>query len=305
MAGIVLALVIVGRTMPELPSGALPDPVELLRALLRFDTSNPPGRERECLEFVAEQLHGARIETKFFARNPERPNLVARVAGRGDAPPLLLYGHVDVVPARDDEWSTPPFGGELVDGEVWGRGALDMKGGVAMLVAALLRAAGDEARPAGDLVLALTSDEERGSELGAKFLVEEHAQEFAGVRHAISEFGGPTEWISGRPFYPIQVAEKQACTVRAVVRGPGGHASTRVRGTAVAKLGRLLALFDRNRLPVHVTPVVREMLTTMAGALPLHKRIALRPLLTPSLTDRVLDALGADGRSLDPLLHNT
>ncbi|MGH3025749.1 MAG: M20/M25/M40 family metallo-hydrolase, partial [Gaiellaceae bacterium] len=270
-----------------------------------FDTSNPPGRERDCLEFVGELLQHAGVESRFLARDPERPNLLARIPGRGEAPPLLLYGHVDVVPAEGEEWRHPPFSGDVIDGDVWGRGALDMKSGVAILIAAVLRAAAGEKSPAGDLVLALTCDEEAGSEHGAKFLVDEHAEEFADVRHAISEFGGTTEWVAGRPFYPIQLAEKQACTIRAVIRGAGGHASTRVRDTAAGKLGRLLTLLERKRLPVHVTPVAREMLTAMAAALPLHQRLALRPLLAPPLTDRVLSIMGTEGRSLDPILHNT
>ena len=110
--------------------------VELLQALIRFDTSNPPGNERACIEFVGGLLERAGIEHRYLALEDDRPNLVARVAGRGEAPPLLLYGHVDVVPADPREWRHPPFGGDLVDGEVWGRGALDMKGGVAMLVSA-------------------------------------------------------------------------------------------------------------------------------------------------------------------------
>src|SRR3954464_14832913 len=107
--------------------------VELLQTLIRFDTSNPPGNERACLEFVGGLLKRAGVEPRYVALEAPRPNLVARVSGRGEAPPLLLYGHVDVVAANPSEWSHPPFGGELIDGEVWGRGALDMKSGVAML----------------------------------------------------------------------------------------------------------------------------------------------------------------------------
>jgi len=287
------------------PDLAPPDPVELLRTLLRFDTSNPPGNERPCLEFIAELLRRAGLEPRFLARDPERPNLIARVRGRGEAPPLLLHGHVDVVPAQADEWRQPPFAAELVDGEVWGRGALDMKSGVAMLVTALLRTVTDRTPPAGDLVLALTSDEEAGSEFGAKFLVEAHADEFAGIRYAISEFGGSTMWIGGRSFYPIQVAEKQACTLRATIRGSGGHPSLAIGDTALGKLGRLLSLLERKRLPVHITPIVRAMLETMADGLPLLHRLALRPVLAPPLTDRILTIFGTDGRALDPLLHNT
>ena len=279
-----------------------PDPVELLRELIRFDTSNPPGNERPCIEYVADVLRASGVEP-LIVGNPERPNLVARLAGRGESPPLLLYGHVDVVPADPAEWQHDPFAGDLVDGVVWGRGALDMKGGVAMLVSAFLRAAAEP--PPADLILTLASDEEAGSRLGAKLLVEEHAELFDGVRFALSEIGGFTEWVGGRRLYPIQVAEKQRCLIRATIHGAGGHPSTVVQDTAATNLGKLLTRLDKRRLPVHFTPVVREMLAAMAGALPLYERLALRPLTVPALTDRILDLFGKDAESLDPLLHNT
>ncbi|MDQ6775884.1 MAG: M20/M25/M40 family metallo-hydrolase [Actinomycetota bacterium] len=119
----------------------------------------------------------------------QRPNVVARVPGRGAAPPLLLHGHADVVPASG-VWRHPPFSGELVDGHVWGRGTLDMKGGLAMILAAVLRASRAATPPPGDLIFAATSGEETGGAEGAAFLVREHAHLFAGVRHAVSEFGG-------------------------------------------------------------------------------------------------------------------
>ncbi len=284
---------------------AVPDSVELLRALIRFDTSNPPGNERLCLEFVADLLRKAGVEPLVVARDPDRPNLVARLRGRGDSPPLLLYGHVDVVPANPREWAHAPFAGDLADGEVWGRGALDMKGGVAMLVAVILRAAAEQLEPAGDLILALASDEETGSEFGAKFLVDEHADLFDGVRYGLGEIGGFTEWVGERRLYPIQVAEKQRCLVQATIRGAGGHPSTVVRKTAAGKLGQLLTALEKRRLPVHVTPVVQAMLGAMAEALPVHQRLALRPLVSPPFTDRLLDLFGKDAASLDPLLHNT
>lgn len=286
------------------PNGA-GNPVELLRKLLRFDTSNPPGNERQCLEFVADLLRESGLEPRPLARSEDRPNLVARLRGRGASPPLLLYGHVDVVPANPSEWSHDPFGGEVIDGEVWGRGAIDMKGGVAMIIAALLRAAREGLEPAGDLILSLASDEETGSELGAKYLVEEHADLFDGVRYALSEIGGFTQWVGGRRLYPVQVAEKQRCLIRATIRGAGGHPSTVVRATAAHKLGRFLTRLEKRRLPVHLMPVVREMLRAMAAALPIHERLALRPLTVPVITDRLLDLFGKDAESLDPLLHNT
>ena len=281
------------------------DPVELLQTLLRFDTSNPPGNVRPCLEYLAGLLRDAGADPRFCAREHDRPNVVARLGGRGDAPPLLLHGHVDVVPARRHEWQRDPFGGELVEGQIWGRGALDMKSGVAMMVASFLRATRERLKPAGDLVLVLASDEETGSACGAKYLVEQHSELFEGVRFALGEIGGFTRWVGGRRLYPIGVAEKQRCLVRATISGAGGHASSVVRGTAADKLGRLLTTLEKRRLPVHVTPVLREMLRAMRGALPLSRRLALGPLALPVLTDRLIDLFGEDTRPLDPLLHNT
>ena len=279
--------------------------VELLQALIRFDTSNPPGNERACLEFVGGLLDQAGIEHRYLTLEPERPNLVARVSGRGEAPPLLLYGHVDVVPADPGEWSHPPFAGDLVDGEVWGRGALDMKSGVAMLLSALIAAASTESRPPGDVILVLTSDEEAGSRTGMRFLIEEHADLFNGVRHGLSEFGGYTLWHGSRRFVPIAVAEKQRCLVRATVRGPAGHASTVVVEPASEKLGVLLARLASRSLPVHVTPAAQLMLESMAQALPVHERLLIRGVLAPRAGRGLLRLLGSAGRTLTPLVCNT
>jgi acetylornithine deacetylase/succinyl-diaminopimelate desuccinylase-like protein len=129
------------------------DNVELLQRLIQFDTTNPPGHTSECISYIDGLLTEAGIEPKILAKSPESPNLVARLSGQGHAPPLLLYGHVDVVTAENQQWTHRPFGGEVVDGFVWGRGALDMKGGVAMMLAALLRAKAEELALPGDVVL--------------------------------------------------------------------------------------------------------------------------------------------------------
>jgi acetylornithine deacetylase/succinyl-diaminopimelate desuccinylase-like protein len=279
-------------------------PVELLQQLLRFDTSNPPGNERECIDWIRGLLEGLDCEVRVLAHAPERPNLIARLAGRGEGAPLLLQGHVDVVAARG-QWQHGPFAGELHNGYVWGRGALDMKGGVAMMLAAFMRAAVAEQRPPGDVILCLMVDEESGSDLGAEFLVREHPELFAGVRYAIGEFGGFTMDVAGRRFYPIMVAEKQVCWSLATLRGSAGHGSVPIRGGAMGRLGRLLHRLDRRRLPVHVTPVVRSMIEAIATDAPPTLAIPLKALLLPTVTDRLLDAFGERGRIFDPLLHNT
>lgn len=280
-------------------------PVELLQRLIRFDTTNPPGNEAECIEFVRGLLEDAGCETDVYAKEPGRPNLVTRLRGTDTAAPLLLYGHVDVVTTAGQPWSRAPFGGDLVDGYVWGRGALDMKGGVAMLVSAFLRAKAEGLRPPGDVVLAILSDEEAGGDLGAKFLVEDHPQLFEGVRHALGEFGGFSMELGGKRFYPIQVAEKQICWLKATIRGPGGHGAMINRGGTMARLGRFLGDLDRKRLPVHVTPVARELVERVASELPRPQRIVLEAMLKPRFTDRALRLVGERARTFEPMLRNT
>jgi acetylornithine deacetylase/succinyl-diaminopimelate desuccinylase-like protein len=279
-------------------------PVELLRRLLRFDTSNPPGDERECIAWIRGLLEELGCEVRIVAQDPERPNLIARLPGRGASAPLLLQGHVDVVAARG-EWQHGPFAGDLADGYVWGRGALDMKGGVAMMLAAFMRAKARGVQPPGDVILCLLADEEAGSPLGAEFLVREHPELFDGVRYSIGEFGGFTMDVAGRRFYPVMVAEKQICWMQATLRGPSGHASMPIRGGAMGKLGRLLRALDSRRLPVHVTPVARSMIEAIAAEVPATLAVPLKGLLVPGLTDRLLGVFGERGRIFDPLLHNT
>jgi acetylornithine deacetylase/succinyl-diaminopimelate desuccinylase-like protein len=279
-------------------------PVELLAQLLRFDTTNPPGNERECIEWIRGRLVGLGCVVRILGRTPERPNLIARLPGAGAAPPLLLQGHVDVVAAAGS-WRHEPFAGELHDGYIWGRGALDMKGGVAMMLAAFMRTAAAGRVPPGDVILCLMSDEEAGSELGARFLVEEHPELFDGVRYAIGEFGGFSLELAGRTLYPIMVAEKQICWTRATLRGPAGHGSMPLAGGAMGRLGRLLSSLDGRRLPVHVPGATRAMVEAIAAELPAPLAAPLRGLLKPRLTDRILDLLGERGRIFDPLLHNT
>jgi acetylornithine deacetylase/succinyl-diaminopimelate desuccinylase-like protein len=289
----------------EVSAQAIQDrPGEILQRLIRFDTSNPPGNERECIEWIRGLLEDLGCDVQIVAREPDRPNLIARLTGRGEAAPLLLQGHVDVVAARG-KWTHPPFGGELHDGYIWGRGALDMKGGVAMLLAAFMRAKASGVVPPGDVILCVLADEEAGSDLGANFLVSEHPELFEGVRYSLGEFGGFTLQIAGRSFYPIMVAEKQVCWMRATLKGRAGHGSMPVRGGAMGKLGRLLARLDSKRLPVHVTPVARSMVEAIGAELPSPLAAALRGLLVPQLTDRLLDLGGERLRTFEPLLHNT
>ncbi|MDQ3930177.1 MAG: M20/M25/M40 family metallo-hydrolase [Chloroflexota bacterium] len=289
-------------------TGTLPiyeQPAELLRNLLRFDTTNPPGNERECILYLDGLLRDAGIDTEIAGRDDNRPNLIARLERRGNAPGLLLQGHVDVVNTEGQNWTHPPFSADIADGHIWGRGALDMKGAVAMMVAAVLRAKAEGLEPAGDIVFAALADEERGGDYGAKYLVENHPHLFNGLRYAIGEAGGESLPLGGRVFYPIQVTEKQTCRLKVTLTGPGGHGSVPLRGGAMAKLGRLLTTLDSQRLPVHITPVVNRMLGEMSAALPEPLKGVVGALLDPTTTDSALDGMGELGRILNPMLHNT
>jgi acetylornithine deacetylase/succinyl-diaminopimelate desuccinylase-like protein len=280
-------------------------PVELLQELVRFDTTNPPGNEAAIIAYLDEIISGAGIDTTIRALDPNRPNLIARLKGIGDAPPLLMQAHVDVVTTANQEWQHDPFGGELIDGYVWGRGTLDMKNTVAMYTAALLRLKADGIQPAGDIILAIVSDEENGGNYGAKFLAEQHPDLFEGVRYSIGESGGFTFYMGGQKLYPIQVAEKQICTMTAIMRGPGGHGSAPIKNGAMAKLGRVLIKLDTERLPVHITPVIEKMIKEMTSHMPAEMAEMLPRLLDPETTDAVLEGLGPLSRNFVPLFHNT
>jgi len=280
-------------------------PAELLQNLIRFDTTNPPGNELDCVKYIDKLLTEEGFQTTLLAKVPNRPNLITRLKGRGTASPLLLYGHVDVVTTANQDWTHPPFEGKVLDGWVWGRGALDMKSGIAMMLTAMLKAKSEGLIPAGDIVLAIFCDEETVGPLGANFLVENHPDLFHGIHYALGEFGGFTFYLGKQKFYLIQVAEKQICWMKAIIRGEGGHGSMPVRGGAMAKLGQLLQQLEQHSLPVHITPAARNMIDTMASTLPFLSGFVFRRLLNPRLTNSVLKLIGESRKNIEPLLRHT
>jgi acetylornithine deacetylase/succinyl-diaminopimelate desuccinylase-like protein len=278
--------------------------VDLTRDLIQLDTTNPPGQEHIAVDLIERVLDEAGISSSRYENARGRPNLVARLKGQGKAPPFLMQGHVDVVTTVNQEWTHKPFGGEIVGGYLWGRGALDMKSGVAMMVSAILQAHANGGAP-GDLVLAVLADEEAGGNQGAKWLVENHPQLFAGIKHGIGESGGVVQHLGGRRFYPIMVSEKRGCQILATLRGPGGHGSIPTHGGAMAKLGALLTKLDTAHLPVHITPPVKLLLEGMRDALEEPWKGRMAALLDPVRADATLAEIGPMGRNLDAALHNT
>jgi acetylornithine deacetylase/succinyl-diaminopimelate desuccinylase-like protein len=261
----------------------VPDVVELTRQLVRFDTTNPPGNEAVCMKHLADLLTDAGLDCQLLGEHGDRPNLVARLSGTGSAPPLLLHAHLDVVPTAGQRWSRPAFEAELIDDCVWGRGTIDMKGGVAMMVSALLRLIASGHRPGADLVLALVGDEEAGSYTGAHYLVREHPHLFDGVRYAIGEDGGASIGLGGRRLHPIVVAEKRACWLRVTLRGPGGHASRMApESNPIRQLNRLLTAVGTGGLGAQPTMAVRRMLAELGaaagpGLAPVYQALAADP----------------------------
>jgi acetylornithine deacetylase/succinyl-diaminopimelate desuccinylase-like protein len=197
---------------------------QLLQQLIRLDTTNPPGNETLAAELLRDFLEAAGVECALYARVPERANLVARIRGRGDGPSLALLSHTDVVLADPSEWQRDPFGGELVDGEIWGRGALDMKGEVAASAVALATLAREGWRGSGDLIFVAAADEEVGDGFGLQWLVEAHPDAVR-ADFSINEGGGDRVELGGRVLYLCATAEKMSAPFVLRVRGRSGHAS--------------------------------------------------------------------------------
>ncbi len=279
-------------------------PEILLQNLIRFDTSNPPGNEYDCINYIKDVLEAYQIPVKIIAKDPKRPNLYARLNGEGKKPPLLLFGHVDVVPAKEENWKYPPFEGAIKEDFVWGRGALDMKGADAMMLAAILTAKVRKLSLPGDVILCFTSDEEDKSDCGARFLVEEHAALFEGCKYGISEFGGFPLFIGGKTFYPIEVEQKQICRLKVTITGPTGHGSTLVENSAASKLAGFLARVTSKKLPLHFTPTVKMMFKKMAKHAVFPFNLIFYSLLSPTLNPLLFSLLGKQSATFAPFFHN-
>jgi acetylornithine deacetylase/succinyl-diaminopimelate desuccinylase-like protein len=237
--------------------------VETLRALVRLDTTNPPGNERIAADYIAEALTRDGIDHVIRESAPTRASLVARIRGGNSAEaPLLLSSHTDVVPVERDGWSREPFSAELVDGCVWGRGSIDMKSKSAMDLAIMGAIKRSGTVPNRDLIMAAVADEEAGSDLGAKFLVERHP-ELVRAGYVLNEVGGFTVYLGTRRFYPIQIAEKGFVTIRMKVTAAPGHGSMPRRDTAISRMAELVTKIVNTPMRRRVSPLMRRTLDTM------------------------------------------
>jgi acetylornithine deacetylase/succinyl-diaminopimelate desuccinylase-like protein len=248
--------------------------VDICRDLLRIDTTNTGDNEtsageRVAAEYVAEKLAEAGLEPHLHESRPGRASVVARFEGADPARDgLLVHAHLDVVPADPAEWSVPPFAGEIKDGYLWGRGAIDMKDFDAMVLALVRQMRREGRKPPRDVVLAFVADEEAGSTYGAKFLVEEHAAYFDGCTEAIGEVGGFSVSLGGdERFYLIETAQKGIDWLRLHARGRPGHGSMINDDNAVTAVAEAVARVGRHKFPMSLTPTVRAFLEQVADAL--------------------------------------
>jgi acetylornithine deacetylase/succinyl-diaminopimelate desuccinylase-like protein len=221
--------------------------VGLLSRLIRADTSNPPGDARAAAQILERYFRDNGIEVTIVGERPELPNCIARLAGTGGGPSLLMLGHLDVVPADSKEWSQPPFSGLVKDGYVWGRGALDMKNQLAAQAVAFVRqarrtAAGQRLR--GDLVFAATADEETGARCGAAWLLK-NAPDLVRTDFVINEGGMDLFEVDGRRLYTIHTGEKGYADCRVTLHGRAGHGSVPLHhGNAISGLAHVIAAFE-------------------------------------------------------------
>ncbi|WP_120052891.1 M20/M25/M40 family metallo-hydrolase [Streptomyces griseorubiginosus] len=277
--------------------------VDLCRDLIRFDTSNygdhsGPG-ERKAAEWVAEKLAEVGLDPQIYESHPGRASTVARIAGEDPSrPALLIHGHLDVVPANAQDWTHDPFSGEVADGCVWGRGAVDMKDMDAMTLAVVRDRLRSGRRPPRDIVLAFLADEEAGGTFGARHLVDHHPDLFEGVTEAISEVGGFSFTVNEqRRLYLIQTAEKGMHWMKLTVAGTAGHGSMIHRDNAITELSEAVARLGRYKFPVRVTKTTRAFLDELGDALGTE--------LDPEDMEGTLARLGGIAKLIGATLSNT
>jgi acetylornithine deacetylase/succinyl-diaminopimelate desuccinylase-like protein len=276
---------------------------DLLSRLIQVDTTNPPGNETAAAELLRDYLVASGLECELYARVPERASLVTRIKGTGDGPTLLFLGHTDVVRADAAEWSVPPFSGEVRADEVWGRGALDMKGQVAASAVAIASLSREGFEPSGDLIFAATADEEVGDGFGLSWLCEQHPD---AVRcdYAINEGAGDRLELGGAPYYICSTSEKMSAPFRIRVHGRAGHASMPgIADNALVKAAKLIERIASFRPEPRIEQEVEAFLRAVLGEVPSPHEIVARtqgvhraaaelvePLLGPTFAPTMITA---------------
>ncbi|MFF1878898.1 M20/M25/M40 family metallo-hydrolase [Leifsonia sp. NPDC058230] len=255
-----------------LDDSGLDETAVIARDLIRFDTTNyGEGRsngETDAAEYVEARLTAMGLEPRMFDSDPGRTSVVARVPGRDSSKPaLVVHGHLDVVPADPRNWSVDPFGGEIKDGLLWGRGAVDMKNMDAMILTAVGDILGAGRQPERDLVVAFFADEEDGGRRGSHYLVDNHAELFAGATEAISEVGGYSIDLDGQRAYLMQTGEKSLVWIKLIARGRAAHGSRLIRDNAITRLAEAVVAVGRHEWPIQLTDTTSQLLAEVSRIL--------------------------------------
>ena len=268
---------------------------DLLTRLIKLDTTNPPGNETLAAELLRDYLEAAGVECALYARVPERANLVARIAGRGSGPTLALLSHTDVVLADAEAWERDPFGGELVGDEIWGRGALDMKGEVAASAVALATLAREGWRGDGDLIFIAAADEEVGAGFGLQWLVEEHPDAVR-ADFSVNEGAGDRVELGGKVLYLCATAEKMSSPFELRVHGRAGHgAMPSIADNALVKAATLIERLGAFQVEPRLIPEVEGLLAALLGEVP----------PAPDALARAREIAPLAGELIEPLLGMT
>jgi acetylornithine deacetylase/succinyl-diaminopimelate desuccinylase-like protein len=268
---------------------------ELLQRLIRLDTTNPPGNETLAATLLRDYLEVAGVECHLYARVPERANLVARIPGRGSGPTLALLSHTDVVLADAGAWEQDPFGGELVGDEIWGRGALDMKGEVAASAVALATLAREGWRGDGDLIFVAAADEEVGAGFGLQWLVEEHPDAVR-ADFSVNEGAGDRIELGGKVLYLCATAEKMSSPFELRVHGRSGHAAMpSIADNALVKAAPLVERLGAFQAEPRLIPEVEGFLAALLGEVP----------SAPDALARAREIAPLAGELIEPLLAMT
>ena len=247
----------------------LEETARIAQELIRFDTTNyGEGRskgETEAAEYLGAHLEKLGLTTTYVDAAERRTSVVARVEGSDPSlPALVVHGHSDVVPADPANWSVDPFAGEVREGMLWGRGAVDMKNMDAMMIGALTDILGAGKQPRRDLVIAFFSDEENGGVLGSHYLVDNRPELFAGATEAISEVGGYSVTLNGTRAYLLQTGEKALIWIKVIARGTAAHGSRVIHDNAVTKLAEAVAILGRREWPIHLTETTEQLVGELA-----------------------------------------
>jgi acetylornithine deacetylase/succinyl-diaminopimelate desuccinylase-like protein len=275
------------------------------RALLRVNTTNPPGNEMEGVRYLAALLDREEIPYEILEPQPTRGSIVARLKGDGSLPPLLLTSHLDVVPVERSEWRYDPFGGEIQEGCIWGRGAVDMKSMTVFELMTFLQLKRSGAKLKRDVILAAVADEEAGMDWGMKWICK-HRPELVEAEYALNEVGGFSITLGKRRIYTLQVAEKGVAWIKMRAKGRPGHGSMPHEENAVARLARAIDRIDRNPLPLHVTEPIQNFIQNMSRFLPFPLSILIHGLLKPATSEVIRRWLPAERKKFFlAALHNT